>query len=304
MNILVTGGAGFIGSNLCDYLKRASDNVFSYDLAGSPINGVVSHVDSIMNQGGLYGAVRGMDIVVHLAAKLGVKACEDYPLDTLSINIKGTENVANACRAHNVPLIYISSSEVYGENDDAGENDQWRPKSAYALSKLVAEQYVMGLLDDCTIIRPFNIYGPGQRGDFVVQKFINACLDREPPTIYGTGNQTRCFCYVKDFCDAVGLIITTKAFGQIFNVGDNSFPMDMHELAAIVWSIVQGMTNEELPTPITTDYEDRTIEREIFRRRPNLTKIEMELGWRAKIDMDSGIRNTVQHTMVMRAMPA
>ena len=237
MKILVTGGAGFIGSHLCERLileghhVSAIDN-FSTGQASNLANLANSSnftltEGSILDSRTLNPLVNEADYVFHLAAAVGVFNIVNNPLASLLTNIRGTENVLEAANATTTPVFLTSSSEVYGKNvsDSLKESDdrilgspitlRWSYSEAKAIDESLAFAYFIEKQLETRIVRFFNTVGPRQLGAYgmVVPRFIKAALNNEPITIYGDGNQTRCFAHVYDVVDAVNAIAFAKNAG-------------------------------------------------------------------------------------------
>ena len=246
MKFLLTGGAGFVGSHLLDQLVDRGDSVIVLDdfstgrkenIAHHSQNKAVEVVEGSILDAGLVDRLAGKsDRVFHLAAAVGVFNIVKYPLESLTTNIKGSENVFEACLKHNKPVLITSSSEVYGKNtSDLLSEDSDRVVGApqkirwsYSDAKAIDEAMAIALHQqkdlETRIVRLFNTVGPRQIGRYgmVVPRFVESALKNEPLTIYGTGKQTRCFGHVSDVVDAIlkvdGCI---GAIGKPINIGVN-----------------------------------------------------------------------------------
>jgi len=301
MKVLVTGGNGFLGRFIINELVERGVDVVSLDIVHPPecIDGVEYAVETIMDKYALSNCMKGCDGVFHLAAILGVKRADKYILKCLNININGTRNVLEACLMSNVPYIWLaSSSEVYGDADSEkkyNEDSQLNPKSAYAISKLAAEEYVKGFNKkyglEFNIGRFFNIYGPGQVAEFVVPRFIKMVEKGIPPSIYGDGEQIRSFCYTKDSSRAaVDIFMNGKLRGETFNIGNDQESITMKDLCYKIISIM-GSNLEPLFIPFSES--DRNIEREIYRRIPNTEKIKQAMGFQPRYRLDEGLNELI-----------
>jgi UDP-glucose 4-epimerase len=244
MRSVITGGAGFIGSHLVEYLLAAGDDVVVLDdmSTGAPRNLLGALADpklrlvqgSILDRSVVEDTIRGADRVFHLAAAVGVRLIVEHPLSSLRTNIHGTENVLDACLANNAKLLLVSTSEVYGKNtaDKLSEDSDRVLGSAltsrwtYAASKGIDEAFAhayhtqYGL--QVAIVRPFNTVGPRQTGRYgmVVPNLVGQALRGEPLTVFGDGQQTRCFSYVGDVVPAlVRIAEAPAAVGRAFNLG-------------------------------------------------------------------------------------
>ena len=255
MRILVTGGAGFIGSHLCERLVKDGHLVtavddFSTGRASNLSNlmGVENFTliqGSILDLKTLTPLIRNSNYVFHLAAAVGVFNIVKNPLDSLLTNIRGTENVLETAFDSKTPVFLTSSSEVYGKNvsDSLKEGDdrilgspltlRWSYSEAKAIDESLAYAYFIEKKLETRIVRFFNTVGPRQLGAYgmVVPRFVQAALKNEPITIYGDGNQTRCFAHVSDVVDAVIAIAFAKnTIGKVINIG-NDFEISINDLA-------------------------------------------------------------------------
>lgn len=297
--ILVTGGAGFIGSAMVKHLVNEGHEVIAYDLVECDIKGATSHTGSILDPNELGIAIRGCDYAVHLAAMLGVKRTEMKRLSCLNINIQGTYNVLENCVKENVKkILFSSSSEVYGEQTQIPitEENPTIPKSIYAVTKLVAEEYLKaykytyGL--DYSVVRFFNVYGPGQVAEFVMPRFIKAVKNGDQPLVYGNGQQIRSFCFVDDAINGSTLaLFNNKSNHGIFNIGNDLEPISMKDLAD---KIIKISGKNIKPKFVKMEESDREGKREIQKRIPSIEKAMEVLGYEPKIDLEEGIRRTLE----------
>ncbi|MFW5420775.1 NAD-dependent epimerase/dehydratase family protein [Nocardiopsis sp. CNT-189] len=244
MKALVTGGAGFIGSHLCDHLVAHGHSVVALDdlstgresnleqLAGNPSFELVK--GSILDKSLVDDVIAECDTVFHLAAAVGVHTIVDKPLESLHINLQGTENVVESAARRRARFMVASTSEVYGKNDADGLSEdadrvlgsplksRWSYAAAKGLDELVAYIYGEESGLPCVITRFFNIVGPRQTGRYgmVVPRFVSQAVAGEPITVYGTGDQRRCFGSVFDVVPAVvKLIDTPAAYNRAVNLG-------------------------------------------------------------------------------------
>ena len=238
MIYLITGGAGFIGSYLAEKLFARGDQVVVFDdLSTGLASNLVGIKDkikfeqgNILDKAAIDRLVSESDYVVHLAAALGVFNIVNNPLDSLLTNIRGTENVLEAASKFDVPVLLTSSSEVYGKNisDSLKESDdrilgspltlRWSYSEAKAIDESLAHAYFLEKKLETRTVRFFNTVGPRQLGAYgmVVPRFVRAALNNEPITVYGDGNQTRCFAHVYDVIDAViALAFAKDAIGKV-----------------------------------------------------------------------------------------
>jgi UDP-glucose 4-epimerase len=297
--VLVTGGAGFIGAAVVAHLKRAYPDVIVRAMDLLPPKGEAHEyvTGSILDETDLSISVRGCDYVIHLAAVLGVRQTENLPLHCLTVNIQGTRNILDVCVKERVKkVVFASSSEVYGEApvQPISEEAPLHPKSVYGVSKLAAEEYVRGYANryklGYSIVRFFNVYGPGQKPEFVVARFVAAVQQQgwRPPIVYGDGSQIRAFCYVDDAAaGTAAALFEESASGQVFNIGNPHTFISMKELAKKVITLLDSGGE---PTFVPLSQSDRNERREIYVRIPDISKATRVLGYKPQIDLDEGIR--------------
>ena len=300
MRALVTGGAGFIGSHLTERLLKDGNKVAVIDNLST---GSLENIESFKNHAGfefVAGDVRNTelieplveqsDVIFHLAAAVGVRLIAEDPVHTIETNIGGTEIVLNIANKFGRKILIASSSEVYGkseavpfhEDDDIVLGSTCLSRWSYACSKAVDEflglafhqQY--GL--DVVIGRFFNTIGPRQTGQYgmVVPRFVQMALKDQTLQIYGTGRQTRCFCYVADLVDAIiSLMNCERATGQVYNIGTNE-EISIEELADKIIQITGSKSKKEF-VPYEVAY-GRPIE-DMMRRVPSVERISKTIGW-------------------------
>jgi UDP-glucose 4-epimerase len=310
LKILLTGGAGFIGSHLADRLVYDGHHVTILDnlatgrkenLNHHLTNSQISFVEgSILDLPLLDRLTRESEYVFHLAAAVGVFNIVNNPLDSLMTNIRGTENVLEAAHKYNKPVFVTSSSEVYGKNvsDSLKESDdrilgapvtlRWSYSEAKAIDESLAYAYWFEGQLETRIVRFFNTVGPRQLGAYgmVVPRFVQAALRNEPITIYGTGEQTRCFGHVLDAVEAVVKIaFSSKTIGKVINVG-NDFEISINDLANKV--ILETNSKSKI---IYIPYEEAYGAgfEDMERRVPNLELIKSLVGWEPKLDLSTMI---------------
>jgi len=308
MRILVTGGAGFIGSHLCERLIAEKHSVVAIDnfstgrasnlsrLGGLPNFQFIE--GSILDTEILSSSIRSVDYVFHLAAAVGVFNIVQNPLASLLTNIRGTENVLEAAHSTNIPVFLTSSSEVYGKNisDSLKESDdrilgspvtlRWSYSEAKAIDESLAYAYFIEKQLETRIVRFFNTVGPRQLGAYgmVVPRFVKAALGNEPITIYGDGNQTRCFAHVYDVIDAViAIAFSDKTIGKVINIG-NDFEISINDLAKRVISET-GSKSEIIYVSYSEAYGDGFEDME--RRVPNIDLIRQLVGWKPQRDLST-----------------
>jgi UDP-glucose 4-epimerase len=306
MRILVTGGAGFIGSHLCERLIHEGHSVTAIDnfstgkapnldsLKGSVNFKMVE--GSILDISILIPLIADADYVFHLAAAVGVFNIVNNPLASLLTNIRGTENVLEAAFATKTPVFLTSSSEVYGKNisDSLKESDdrilgspltlRWSYSEAKAIDESLAYAYFIEKKLETRIVRFFNTVGPRQLGAYgmVVPRFVKSAIANEPITIYGDGTQTRCFAHVYDVIDAVlAIAFADNTIGKVINIG-NDFEISINDLAEKI-IIETGSKSEIVYIPYQEAYGDGFEDME--RRVPNIELINQLVGWKPKRDL-------------------
>ena len=310
MRYLITGGAGFIGSHLAKSLISRSGQVVVFDnLSTGSVNNLSEIKDKIEFQQGdildklvVDKIVSESDYVVHLAAALGVFNIVNKPLDSMKTNLQGSEIVLEACNKYRKPILVASTSEIYGKNDKVPLNEEddrilghplksrWSYSEAKAVDESLAYFYYLENKLPIRIVRFFNTVGPRQVGHYgmVVPRFVSAALKNEPLSVYGSGDQIRCFCHVGDAVKALLLVMASdKAVGQVFNVGNNS-QISIMELAKKVIEITGSKSRIE-----KIAYEKAYPEgfEDMQRRVPDISKIKQILGWEPKINLDQIIKD-------------
>ena len=316
MKYLVTGGAGFIGSHLCDALIKRGDSVVVLDnlstgnrkniehLVGNPsfelIEGSILDVEIVDN------VVASVDHVLHLAAAVGVFTIVDKPLESLTTNLRGTENILEAAHKHHKEVLIASSSEIYGKNAGGALNEEsdrivgsplksrWSYSEAKAIDESMAYYYYQEKKLGVRIVRFFNTVGPRQVGHYgmVVPRFVTAAIKNEPLTVYGTGSQSRCFCHVKDAVAGVLAVVDSNAtLGEVFNIGnDEEITIEdlAHEVIELTGSTspIEKVLYEKAYAP---GFED------MQRRIPDIGKIKRVVGWAPKLSLDSIITDIANH---------
>ena len=311
MKILITGGAGFLGSHLTDAFLARGDDVTILDVIGDvKVRHHLDHPcfryvrDSVLNADILDGLVVRSDLVYHLAAVVGVEHYVGDPYEVLNVNINGTQAVLKAAYRHNRKVILASTSEVYGRNpripfseeDDRVLGSTQRDRWCYSTSKAAAEHFCfayhrLGL--PVVVLRYFNVYGPRlDKLDVgrVVTIFMGQVLRGEPVTVIGDGKQTRCFTYVDDAIRAtVAAGIDARAVGQIFNVGSDQ-EVSILELARTMIRVAGSPSEIRFVTQEAIygdSYED------VPRRVPSLRRLHEILGVRAETPLQEGLRRTI-----------
>jgi UDP-glucose 4-epimerase len=298
MRVLITGGAGFIGSHLADHYVAEGHQVTVLDnfSTGSKTNishleGKITVVDGdIRNVELINQLTQDSDLVLHMAAALGVNTILESPLESMSTNITGSEVVLNAAARHNKRIIIASTSEIYGKNpkqplsetDDRVVGAPQKIRWTYSDAKAIEDAMAFALHQEeklaVTTVRLFNTVGPRQTGRYgmVVPRFVHAALKNEPLTIYGDGTQSRVFCHVRDAVAAIAKMAATDAtIGDVYNVGGTG-EVTIKQLSEQVLAIT-GSTSEITYTPYTDAYPAGF--EDIQRRVPDISKVKNAIGW-------------------------
>ena len=310
MRVLITGGAGFIGSHLADHYVAKGDEVTILDnfstgakeniahLAGkiTSTDGDIRNVDLVEKH------TKEADLVLHMAAALGVNTILESPLESISTNITGSEVLLNAAAKFNKRIIIASTSEIYGKNpkqplsegDDrvvgAPQKIRWTYSDAKAIEEAMATALHAQSNLPVTTVRLFNTVGPRQTGRYgmVVPRFVQAALKNEALTIYGDGTQSRVFCHVDDAVQAIAIIAETDAtIGEVFNVG-GSGEITIKALAEKVISTTKSqsvITYTSYSDAYPAGFED------IQRRVPDISKIKQAIGWVPTKDLEVIIKD-------------
>lgn len=307
MNILITGGAGFIGSHLSDLLLASGHQVTAFDNLSTGNERNIEHLmansdfrlvkGDILNSSDLAGPVAQADLIYHLAASVGVRYVIDNPVTTLETNTRGTANLLTAAREKGgKKVVLASSSEVYGRNPNLPfrEDDVLSlgptsvPRWGYACSKMLDEFLALAHWKESglpvVILRLFNTVGPRQQGSYgmVLPRMVEQCLGNQPVTVYGDGSQTRCFAYVGDVTKALmEIAVVSEAEGQVFNLG-NDAEITINDLAELIKkSLKSGSTINHVPfeSVYGSDFQD------IPRRVPDISKIKRYINYDPRTEL-------------------
>ena len=299
-NIFITGGSGFIGSTLIKNLINSGYKVNCLDIKKPDFPASKSFKffkGSVNNKKLVKKAISNSKIIIHLAASLGVKHTDSNIVECLDLNIYGTRNLLEIAQKIKIDkFIFISSSEVYGEQTKfpINENSELKNKSIYATSKIVAEQYVRGFYQKFklkfNIIRFFNVYGPGQKDNFVMSKFKKQIKSKKPLTVFGNGNQIRSFCNVIDATDGLIQVLEKGKTNATYNIGNNNEPISMSNLAKRFVKIADKNIKIK---KVSYDKSDRSKSREIFKRYPDLKRVFKDTKYRPKKDLNVGIKELI-----------
>jgi dTDP-alpha-D-glucuronic acid decarboxylase len=313
-NVVVTGGYGFIGSHLVSALLDRGDSVTVFDFAKNNSDTTIDfdrHANFRFVQGDVTDLTAlekalppGVDTVFHLAAVVGVKNYLSDPLRVLDVNAIGTRNVLELSHRHGTRVVFASTSEVFGKNpnppfsedDDRVLGSTKTARWSYSTSKAMAEHLVFAMHAayglPVTVVRYFNVYGPRQSPIFVISQSIHRILNGHPPLPYDSGEQSRCFTYVDDA--VAGTLLASEssaAIGEAFNIGSMT-ETTVRDVVALVIKIanvdsVSGAEAIDTAARYGGRYED------IARRIPDSTKAQRKLGWRLQIDVEEGLRRTI-----------
>jgi UDP-glucose 4-epimerase len=327
VKVLVTGGAGFIGSHLTEMLVARGDEVYLLDdlSTGSlrNIGDLVEHprvhliVDSVLQPAIVNELVHKADVVYHLAAAGGVKTIVEQPVRTLRVNLEGTETVLGACCKFDKPVLVASTSEVYGDHRSevplretarriygATTQKRWAYADSKAMDEFLALAYHEEYGLDAVIVRLFNTVGPRQTGMYgmVVPRFVDRALRNDPIEIYGDGEQTRCFCHVHDTIRALhGLMERVdETAGQIYNVGAAN-QTSILGLAERIKEIT-GSSSETLHVPFDEVYG--TGIEDMLHRVPCTEKIREAIGWVPEHSLDRILADVLASARVEELVPA
>jgi UDP-glucose 4-epimerase len=304
MRVFITGGAGFIGSHLADHYVNVRHAVTLLDnfSTGSKTNiahleGKVTTVDGdIRNVELIDSLTKDSDLVLHMAAALGVNTILESPLESMSTNITGSEVVLNAAAKFNKRIIIASTSEIYGKNpkqplsetDDrvvgAPQKIRWTYSDAKAIEEAMAFALYQEMKLPVTTVRLFNTVGPRQTGRYgmVVPRFVHAALNNEPITVYGDGTQSRVFCHVADAVHAIAAMASTDStIGNVYNVGGTG-EVTIKQLAEQVLTVT-GSLSAITYTPYSDAYPAGF--EDIQRRVPDISKVKSAIGWAPTKDL-------------------
>lgn len=323
MRVLITGGAGFVGSHLADaYLERGDEVVVIDDLSTGSRENVAHlldsprfqlHVADVRNEKLLDEVMADCDAVFHLAAAVGVRLVVESPVRTIETNIQGTEAVLKVAARHNTRILITSTSEVYGlstkvpfkEDDNLVMGSSTIGRWSYACSKAIDEFLALAYYNEkqlpAIVVRLFNTVGPRQtsRYGMVIPTFIRQALTGEPITVHGDGRQTRCFSFVTDVVAAlVALMDHPDSPGQVFNIGSNE-EISIAELAEII-KVKTDSESDILVVPYSEAY--RSGFEDMQRRVPDVSKLEKHVGFRPMSSLEqildgviASIREDLQH---------
>jgi UDP-glucose 4-epimerase len=321
MRVLLTGGAGFIGSHLAEVLLAQGHSVSIIDdLSTGAMDNIVHLkgrqgfeyvIDTVMNEGLMAELVDRCDVVFHLAAAVGVKLIVEAPVRTIETNVHGTEIVLTLASKKNKLVVVFSTSEVYGKSTDVPFREDadlvmgptFKHRWAYACSKAIDEFLALAYYRErklpVIIVRLFNTVGPRQTGRYgmVIPTFVRQALDGDPITVYGDGTQTRSFTYVGDVVNALAKLIGAPgAVGQVFNIG-NTEEISIRALAERIRAMT-GSRSEIVLIPYEEAYEAGF--EDMPRRVPALGKIQALIGYTPTVKLDEILERVVAHNRTGR----
>ena len=316
MKYLLTGGAGFIGSHLSEALLERGDEVCIIDDLSTGGIENIKHLkgrtgfryvlDTVMNRSIMIELVDEADVVLHLAAAVGVRLIVESPVRTIETNIKGTEIVLELAAKKKKTVVVFSTSEVYGkyngtkfsETGDLVLGPTFKGRWSYAASKIIDEFLALAYYKEkklpVIIIRLFNTVGPRQTGRYgmVVPRFVQQALSGEPITVYGDGKQTRTFTHVKDAVMAIlNLVKHPDAIGEIFNIGGRD-EVSIEGLADLIKEVLQSPSSI-VYIPYEKAYEEGF--EDMRKRVPEIGKIEALIGYEPKCDIRDMIRDVAEY---------
>jgi len=310
VRVFITGGAGFIGSHLCDVLISRGDEVSILDNLSTGSKGNIAHLEGkikvsqgdIRDRALVESLVANSEIVLHMAAALGVDNILENPIESISTNFYGSEVVLNAALKYNKRILIASTSEIYGKNtkQPLSETDdrvigtpqklRWTYSDAKALEEATAYFLFLTKQLKVTTIRFFNTVGPRQTGKYgmVIPRFVKSAIENKPLKIFGDGSQSRVFCHVGDTVKAVlALAGNDKTIGEVFNLGGKG-EISILELAKMI--IDQTKSKSEITF---TKYEDAYSAgfEDMVRRVPDISKLTNFTGWEPKLGLTAIIED-------------
>jgi len=327
VKVLITGGAGFIGSHLTELLLASGDEVYALDdFSTGSLSNVARFtedqryhlvIDSVLHPAVVNELVNKVDVVYHLAAAVGVKTIVEQPVRTLRVNLEGTETVLAACCTFNKPVLVASTSEVYGDHRTeeplretarriygATTQKRWAYADSKAMDEFLALAYYEEYDLKAVIVRLFNTVGPRQTGMYgmVVPRFVERALAGDVIEIYGDGHQTRCFCHVDDTIRALHGLMTDidRSAGQIYNVGANN-QISIMGLA----ERIKGLTDSASPLehiPFNEVYG--TGIEDMLHRVPCTDKVREAIGWVPHHSLDDILEDVIADVSVRERVAA
>jgi UDP-glucose 4-epimerase len=316
MKVLITGGAGFIGSHLADAYIARGDEVFCIDDLSTGAIANIAHlkeqprfryaIDTVQNQPVMAELVDACDVIFHLAAAVGVKLIVESPVRTIETNVHCTEVILALANKKKKPVLITSTSEVYGLSDQvpfredgnlvmgATTKGRWSYACSKAIDEFLALAYWREKKLPTVVVRLFNTVGPRQTGQYgmVIPTFVKQALAGRPITVYGDGKQSRCFGYVGDVVGAlVKLMDTPAAVGQVFNIGSNE-EVTILEVAERVKELTRS-ASEIVFVPYAEAYEEGF--EDMPRRVPDIRKVSELVGFQPEMKLDGILQKVVEY---------
>jgi UDP-glucose 4-epimerase len=314
MRVFITGGAGFIGSHLCDALVAEGKEVTILDNLSTGSKKNIAHLEGkikvfqgdIRDQKLIESLVAESDLVLHMAASLGVDNILENPIESISTNFYGSEVVLNAATKYDKRIAIASTSEIYGKNpkQPLSETDdriigspqklRWSYSDAKALEEAAAYFLHVTKKLKVTTIRFFNTVGPRQTGKYgmVIPRFVKAAIENKPLKVFGDGSQSRVFCHIEDTVKAVLLLASNnEATGEVFNIGGKG-EITILDLAKMIVNLTNSkseITFVNYKDAYAVGFED------MARRVPDISKIKYLTGWEPKIDLKTIINDIVSY---------
>ncbi len=317
MKALITGGAGFVGSHLAETLLEGGDEVFVLDDLSTGSIENIEHlkpherfhytIDSVMNAPMTAEAIDRVDVVFHLAAAVGVRLIVDSPVKTIETNVHGTEMVLSLANKKHKKVVVASTSEVYGksnvvpfhEDADLVMGPTIKGRWSYACSKAIDEFLALAYHKErrlpVVIVRLFNTVGPRQTGRYgmVIPNFVKQALLGHPITVFGDGQQSRCFTYVSDVVGALAqLAVHEDAVGSVFNIGNDHEEVTILDLARRIKAAARSRS-EIVLIPYDQAYEEGF--EDMPRRVPDLTRVRDLIGYQPKVHLDEIIERVIEY---------
>ena len=305
MKVFITGGAGFIGSHLCDALVAEGKEVTILDNLSTGSKKNIAHLEGkikvfqgdIRDQKLVETLVEDCDLVLHMAAALGVDNILENPIESISTNYHGSEIVLNAATKFDKRIVIASTSEIYGKNpkQPLSETDdrvvgtpqklRWTYSDAKALEEATAHSLFLTKKLKVTTVRFFNTVGPRQTGKYgmVIPRFVKSALENKPINIFGDGSQTRVFCHVFDATRAIMLLaLEGKSIGQVFNIGG----IGETSILKLANNIIQQLNSNSKITFISYEDAYKAGYEDMQRRVPDISKINQHNGWKPNLNLE------------------
>lgn len=317
MRALITGGAGFLGSHLAEALVERGDEVYVLDnLSTGSIENLLHlkgrpnfhyTIDTVLNEPVTAELIDRVDVVFHLAAAVGVRLIVESPVNTIETNVHGTEMVLKMANKKKKKVLVASTSEVYGKSNlvpfheeadlvmGATSKGRWSYACSKAIDEFLALAYHKEKRLPVVVVRLFNTVGPRQTGRYgmVIPNFVKQALMGHPITVYGDGNQSRCFTYVSDVVNGLmRLIEKPEAVGKVFNIGNDAEEVTILELAKRVKERARS-ASEIVLVPYDKAYEEGF--EDMHRRVPDLTRIKALVGYEPKVHLDEILEHVIDY---------